>query len=247
MQVTSIPLAETMVSAEARPLNRPAMEALAESMNRLGLLNPITVYPAHYSARGRSDNPGYRIIAGRHRYEAAKLLGWEAIDALVVEGSDQATRRMYEITENLHRADLSALDRAKLVEEWVELTGEKVGQLAQVSGGRGNKEGVSEASRQLGIERTEVRRSLQIASLSPEAQEAARENGLDSNKSALLEAARKDSPAEQVQVLQERKQIKLAPPAADEFEAREAWINSMMKLWNKAGQDWRQEFMRRAS
>lgn len=92
--------------------------------------------------------------------------------------------RLIEISENLHRAELTALERAKLVAEWVELTEEKVGQVAQVYGGRGNKEGISEASRQLGVERTEVRRALKVASLSPEAQDAAREVGLDDNRSA---------------------------------------------------------------
>lgn len=85
--------------------------------------------------------------------------------------------RLWEISENLHRAELTALERSKLVAEWVELTGEKVGQVAQVSGGRGNKEGVSEASRQLGVERTDVRRALKVASLSPEAQEVAVNEG----------------------------------------------------------------------
>lgn len=74
---------------------------------------------------------------------------------------------------NLHRAELTALERDKLVAEWVELVGDKPGQVAQVCGGRGNKEGVSEASRQLGIERTDVQRALKVASLSPEAQDAA--------------------------------------------------------------------------
>jgi hypothetical protein len=77
-----------------------------------------------------------------------------------------------------------ARERDKLVAEWVELTGEKVGQVAQVYGGRGNKEGISEASRQLGVERTEVRRALKVASLSPEAQDAAREVGLDTAQNA---------------------------------------------------------------
>jgi ParB-like chromosome segregation protein Spo0J len=192
------------------PAELPRRESLADSLNRLGLLNPITVYPEHYSARGRSDNPGFRVIAGRNRYEAAKLLGWEEIDAFVVEGSDFTTRRLVEITENLHRAELSALERAKMIEEWVELTGGESAQLAPIESkradGRGHRAagGLNDAARQLGIERTEVQRSVKIASLFPEAQDAAREHGLDDNKAALLEAARKETPEEQAAALKLR-------------------------------------------
>ncbi|MDQ7830273.1 MAG: hypothetical protein RDU30_00945 [Desulfovibrionaceae bacterium] len=103
---------------------------------------------------------------------------------------DIRTCRLWEISENLHRAELTAQERAKLVAEWTELVGEKPGQLAQVLGGRGNKDGVSEAARQLGLERTDVRRCMKIASLSPEAQSVAVETGQDNIQTALLEAAR---------------------------------------------------------
>lgn len=43
-------------------------------------------------------------------------------------------------------------------------------QVGPISGGRGNKSGLNEAARQLGIERRDVQRSVRVASLSPEAQ-----------------------------------------------------------------------------
>ena len=50
--------------------------------------------------------------------------------------------RLIEISENLHRAELTALERDKLVAEWVELTGEVLVQdepKPQTAGaGRGN-------------------------------------------------------------------------------------------------------------
>ena len=178
------------------------------------------------------------------------MLGWAEIDAMLldVDVEDTTRHRLIEISENLHRAELSALERAQLMKEWVELTGQKPVQVEQVSkGGRGNRSGEAEAARQLGVDRVDVHRSLKIASLSPEAQEVARENGLADNKSALLDAARRETPEAQVAALRERKQVKPAPSAADEFEARENWLNSMMKLWNKVSDDWRQEFLYRVS
>lgn len=92
-----------------------------------------------------------------------------------------------EISENLHRAELSVQERAKLVAEWVELTGEKVPQVGAVcAGGRGNREGVREAARQLPVpgntekaREHQVARAIKIASLSPEAQAVAVETGQD--------------------------------------------------------------------
>ena len=75
---------------------------------------------------------------------------------------------------------LPQMERDKLVAEWCRLVGreDKVAQLAPVSlGGRGNKSGEREAARQLGLDRDDVRRAIKVASLSPEAQQAAHEVG----------------------------------------------------------------------
>ena len=74
----------------------------------------------------------------------------------------------------LHRNDLTALERSKLVAEWVELVDEKPRQVDAVSkGGRGKEGGTRKAARDLGLSDADVRRSKKIANLSPEAQQAA--------------------------------------------------------------------------
>lgn len=92
-----------------------------------------------------------------------------------------------------HRAELTVAERAEHIAEWVRLVEDrnKRGQVAQVSGkgGRGKESGASRASRELGIERTEIRRAAKIAALTPAAKKAARDAGLDDNQSALLAAA----------------------------------------------------------
>ena len=74
------------------------------------------------------------------------------------------------------------MERDRLVAEWERLVGreDKIAQLAQfskVGAGRGNKGGESEAARQLGLDRDDVRRASKVASLSQEAQQAAHEVG----------------------------------------------------------------------
>lgn len=72
--------------------------------------------------------------------------------------------------------------KSKLVAEWCRLVGreDKTAQAAQfskVGAGRGNKGGESEVARQLGLDRDDVRRAFKVASLSPDAQQAAHEVG----------------------------------------------------------------------
>jgi hypothetical protein len=90
-------------------------------------------------------------------------------------------RRLIEISENLHRAELSVLELAKLVKEWVEMTTEN--QVPQVGAAKPQYEqcGVRLAARQLPAEgdtdkarEHRIARDLKIVSLSPEAQDVAR-------------------------------------------------------------------------
>jgi hypothetical protein len=70
------------------------------------------------------------------------------------------------------------MERSELVAEWIRLVEEaddKPVQVAQVSkGGRGKKSGISQASRELGIDRYTARRAVKVANLTPEAKATAR-------------------------------------------------------------------------
>jgi hypothetical protein len=69
--------------------------------------------------------------------------------------------------------------------------------------------GHRQAARELNIPEATVRRAYQTASLSPEAQKAAVETGLDDNRSALLEAAKECTPEAQTATIR-----RLAEPNA---------------------------------
>ena len=74
--------------------------------------------------------------------------------------------------------------------------------------------GYRQVARELNIPEQTVRRAYQTASLSPEAQEAAVETGLDDNRSALLEAAKVNNPYGQAAILRdiaERKMLAADP------------------------------------
>jgi ParB family transcriptional regulator, chromosome partitioning protein len=223
MLVEAMPVDGIVVGKRFRQVDQEWANALAQSISTVGLRTPITVriLPEILGADGVALQDVPVLVAGLHRLEAVKLLGWEDIDAFVVAGDDKDAR-LWEIAENLHRKDLTAQERAEQVAEWVKITEDK-DQSAQVapieskrSDGRGHRKagGINAAVRDLGIERTEAQRSMKIASMEPEAKEAARQHGLDDNQKALLAVA-KAPPDQQVAKVQEIVDQKAAKKAAD--------------------------------
>ncbi|HEY4254375.1 MAG TPA: ParB N-terminal domain-containing protein [Roseomonas sp.] len=197
--------------------------ALMESIGRLGLLTPIAVRTvAEYDIPGEGLLSGVPLlVAGGHRLEACKRLGMEFVPA--IRFTDETEARLWEISENLHRADLTALEWSEQVAEWIRLTDAK-GKLAQVapvspSGGRGNEGGIRAASREIGVDRDAARRAVKIDSIAPEAKAIAADAGFADNQSALLKIA-KAEPADQVAAA-ERLRAEKAARALAEQEARE--------------------------
>ncbi len=65
---------------------------------------------------------------------------------------------MWKISENLHRADLTALERSEQVAEWLRLSEEKVS--AHVASELGRPEsGTRKAARDIGVDRDAARRA----------------------------------------------------------------------------------------
>ena len=94
------------VNPGRREVDPEAVHDLAESISKVGLLNPITV------------DQDYTLIAGLHRLEAAKLLGWSEIKCTVSE-LDGLLAQLAEIDENLIRREFDH------VEEWEQLARRK--------------------------------------------------------------------------------------------------------------------------
>jgi ParB/RepB/Spo0J family partition protein len=181
--VEAIKISAIKQGADRRVVRVDDITRVADSMAKIGLKTPITVR--------RLDN-GFGLVTGAHRLAAAKKLGWKEIDAFVSKFESDVDARLWEIAENLHRAELTALERANHIAEWVRLT-DKGAQIAHPLGGvQPEDRGISKASKELGKDRAEIQRSIKIASLTSEAKKVAVEVGLDDNNSALLKAAKQD-------------------------------------------------------
>jgi ParB family chromosome partitioning protein len=101
-----------IVGQRHRPMDVSRIEALAESINDLGLQQPISVH--------MDDEDRVHLVAGLHRLEAARKLGWEQIEASFVTLSP-IKREMWEIAENLFRVDLSKEQRDHHIRRYAEL------------------------------------------------------------------------------------------------------------------------------
>jgi ParB/RepB/Spo0J family partition protein len=96
----------TIPEHRLRAVQEDAVATLAESMSLIGQRVPITVRETP-GPGGDGANEGFVVVAGIHRLLAARRLGWERIDATCLEG-DETEARLWEIAENLHRAELTA-------------------------------------------------------------------------------------------------------------------------------------------
>lgn len=95
-------IAEIRIGERRRAVDPEKVAALAGSINRIGLLQAIVV----------ADDMS--LIAGRHRVEACRLLGWESIPARIAP-VDGPSAELAEIDENLMRVELTVLERDELL------------------------------------------------------------------------------------------------------------------------------------
>jgi hypothetical protein len=102
--ITQIPIEKIRHRADARTRQESDLGALADSITEVGLINPIRVR--------RTDEDQFEVVAGSHRLQACDLLGWVDIACIVVD-DDDLRAELAMIDENLCRAELSPIDRAK--------------------------------------------------------------------------------------------------------------------------------------
>jgi len=94
-----IPIDAIQIRQRKRGTDPQRVTALAESIQAIGLVNPVTL---------SVDN---LLIAGLHRVAACQQLGWNEIPYTVMAG-DALTIELAEIDENLIRANLTELESA---------------------------------------------------------------------------------------------------------------------------------------
>lgn len=95
---------------------------LTESLDRVGLLQPVTI------------TPDGLLVCGFRRLEAAKRLGWDTVRVWVRSGiSDDLTRLLAGRDDNATHKPLSATEAAKLYDELLALTKEDAARRKQAT------------------------------------------------------------------------------------------------------------------
>ena len=167
-----------------------AVRELADSISAVGLLNPITV------------DRDYILIAGLHRLEAAKLLGWAEIECNV-SSLEGLQAELAEIDENFVRADLETLEFGKLLLRRKEIY-EMLNPYAKNGGDRKSekircakctsdfsKSFVDDTAEKLGVAPSTVRRQIQTAkNLTEEAKDIIQKSGSKITKQNALKLSR---------------------------------------------------------
>jgi ParB family chromosome partitioning protein len=104
-----IPINEIRVGKRLRALHELTVDQLVESIQKLGLQVPVSVVAGREKD---ADGVSFELVAGHHRLQACRRLGWHEIEAQIVHLNDDQ-RELWEIDENLCRAELSELERAE--------------------------------------------------------------------------------------------------------------------------------------
>lgn len=84
-----------------------ALEELAESIKRYGVIQPIIVV---------KKDDYYEIVAGERRWRASKKAGLKEIPAIVREGNERKNKEIA-LIENVQREDLNAYEKALGIKE----------------------------------------------------------------------------------------------------------------------------------
>lgn len=189
-------IADIEVGTRKRKLDDKKVQSIADSFTSIGQLQPVTV------AGGRHNNP--YLIAGLHRLEAAKRLGWETIDANIFDGDDIECE-LAEIDENLMRNDLTVLEQGEHLARRQELVGFKRGD-NRFTTGRGETvsplKTTPEIAKEIGLTERSAQHRMQVArNITPEVKDAIRDTEIANSTTQLLELARL-APEKQMEVAQ---------------------------------------------
>ena len=93
-----------------RSLTESTVNRLMSSIRDVGLLHPVCVYRRKV-IRGGIAVDGFGIVAGAHRVEACRRLGWGVIPAVITD-ADELHRQLAEVDENLCGTTLSQAEGA---------------------------------------------------------------------------------------------------------------------------------------
>src|SRR5690554_3170186 len=105
MKIDRIKVGEILATGRLRPVSEAGVESLMASIAEVGVMKD--------AVHVRQKKGGQLVlIAGGHRLEAAKRLGWDEIEAKLWADVTDDWARLMEIDDNIAGAELNPLDTA---------------------------------------------------------------------------------------------------------------------------------------
>ena len=211
-EAVGISIKDIKVSRRLRRTDEGNIADLAESIKGIGLLHPITVAI-------RDDE--YLLLAGLHRLEAAKLLGWKTIPANCVPSND-IINELIEIEENAVSLPLDAIQESQHIKRREEILIE-LGRKAVV-GNNQYTEGkltTRELARQSGYTARTYQYKKAIAKMNEEAQDLLCETPFAKNMMDMYKLSRE---SDQIQL-----EVANLLSTGEARTFRRAWVMAHMK------------------
>ena len=190
-----VPIGKIQIKEGRRSLDAGHVKELADSIRELGLLNPLTI------------DRDYVLIAGLHRLEAVKALGWEDVEC-TVSSLEGLAEELAEIDENIVRSDISTLEYGEILLRRKEIyetlhpeTKEGIAQAISMNRTLGNnvsdkmsvtsKSFVQDTAEKLGVVPRTIERQIQTAkNLTAETKEIIKKSDQKISKEAALKLSR---------------------------------------------------------
>lgn len=155
--------------------SQPELEELADSIQSMGILQPLTV---------RRREGGWELVAGERRLRAAKLAGLREVPCLSIQTDGQSSSLLAQV-ENLQRRDLDFWEEALALRKLIDTY-----HISQ-----------DEAARRLGKSQSAVANKLRLLKLDPAVLTILREGGCTERHARAL--LRLEDPAQQREAAQQ--------------------------------------------
>lgn len=110
LQISRVAVADIVVEKRLRPVTEAGVESLMASIADTGIMKDAV----HVR---KKKNGALVLLAGAHRLEAARRLGWTEIEAKVWSEATDDWARLIEVDDNLAGAEMNALDTALFLAE----------------------------------------------------------------------------------------------------------------------------------
>ena len=209
--VREVPVGEIIVPEERvrRIVPDPSLTALADSLTRHGMIEPIIVrletptaaahpVPCMPGETEAFPQPKRILVAGERRLRAAKICGWATVPCICIEAT-QTEAAVIAIIENLHREDLNIFEEALAIRSLIAL-----GSMTQ-----------EVCAKRLSVSQSYIANKLRLLRMSPAEQELILANGLTERHARAV--LRLPGETERLQILEifVRRQMNVA--AAEEY------------------------------